>query len=107
MSKKVTIQAYQNIIDVCLQEYGSTEFLYAMHLENGLQEFPALTPAGSALVVYPENITGSKRAIAILQQYIPGTGYGMNEPPTGDALFHDGYMHPDNYLFPESYLKIP
>ena len=75
MNRTVNIQAGQNIVDVCLQEYGTMEFLYDMHADNGLQDFPATLPAGSEITVYPEKITGSKRGIAILQQWgTIGTG---------------------------------
>jgi hypothetical protein len=105
MSKTVTIQAYQNILDVCLQEYGSLDFLYDLHTDNGLTDFPAQPAAGTVLTVFPERIAGSRRAVAILQQYmIPGTGFDMIEAPVHAALFHDGYLRPDSYLYPDASL---
>ena len=98
---RVTTQAGQNTMDVCLQEYGSLEYLWDIHADNALQEFPAMLPAGYVLKVYPEKITGSKRTVAILQSYRPGTG--MDED-ISDALFHDGYLYDNDYLYDNSYL---
>ena len=98
---RVTIQASQNILDVCLQEYGSLEHLWDFHADNGFGDFPAALPAGYPLMVFPEKITENKRTVAILQPYCPGTG---TKEYVSDSLFHDGYLHPDNYLYLDSYL---
>ena len=103
MSKKVTSVINQNIVDVCLQEYGSLEFLFDIHSDNGLYEFPARIEAGSTLTVFPERVTGSRRAMMMLQERKPGTGEHAEE----HSLFWNGYMHPDNYLYPDSHLFTP
>jgi hypothetical protein len=71
MSKTVTVQANQDIIDVCLQEYGSVEFLWDIHIDNKLLEFPEMLPASFELSVYPDKITGSRRTATVPQPHFP------------------------------------
>ena len=100
---KVEIQASQNVLDICLQEYGSMEYLWDIHADNGLEAFPANLPADYALTVYPEKIKDSKRAVAILQLYHPGTGSEDGD----DALFHDGYFCSGDYFYTDRYYLTP
>jgi len=97
---KIGIQASQNVLDICLQEYGSMEYLWDVHADNGLDEFPAMLPVGYVLSVYPGKITESRRAVVILKPYCPGTG---TDEYLNDTLFHDAYMHEDNYLYDNTF----
>ena len=49
--KAVTTGSGQSILDMCVQEYGTLESLFQMHLDNGLSEFPAVLPAGLVIMI--------------------------------------------------------
>ena len=77
---KVTVQANQNIVDICLQEYGTLDMLFELHEDNGLMEFPAEVHTGLMLVVSPDKKTDN-RAVSILT---------MDPPATGHVIIHEG-----------------
>jgi hypothetical protein len=69
--KTVIVETNQNILDICLQEYGSLDNLVDLHEANGLSEIPADIVPGDTINI--PDLPKNDAIVTVLQNQKPAT----------------------------------
>lgn len=71
--KSIKVESGQTILDLCVQEYGTLEAAFKIHLDNALSEFPAVLQAGQLIAVDADYESPDIYAVKLLQSNKPAT----------------------------------
>lgn len=86
---KVVISEGQNIIDLCIQEYGGIQSLISFCKENNLEFTETLTP-GSSVNIDTVNIS-RKQVVAYNKKNRIRANTGILVPTSDDGIFDDTF----------------
>lgn len=88
-TRKVKLATNQNLIDLCLQEYGSLDQLVALHRDNGLSVING-ADAGSELMILNSRITDNSFVPYLKKKGRKIVTGGASGLPEGILLNDDG-----------------